>query len=1203
MMRIRLTESLRGVAFASLLVACASASVACGGDDSGSGSSSGDNTSSSGGSSSGGSSSGGSSSGGSSSGGSSSGGSSSGGSSSGGSSSGGSSSGGQQQQAATPTFSPAAGPYTTGQTVTISSATPNATIYYTLDKTNPTTSSTVYSSPLSISTTTTIRAMAVAPGFDPSPVAVGDYTITIDKGNTAPVQFEPNSGENNTPIAVALKTDTSPSTICYTIDGVTAPTCDAQTGTCTGGSATYSAGSPIPIDAQPGSPSRTVKALACSAGNNNSDAKEVTYTFKVAKPTSNVADGIQPYNTHATFSTATPNSGGSNVQLFANTTTAGNPTCTNYDVAFTSGQQAVDIPITQNANYRVIGCKTGYAPSDVATFDYKVKLSKPTLDAKEYNNDHNPVVTVGANSPAGQLFCLTTDGKTPSCNAAKSACGTDSYAEGNAALLITSSPTTARVIACKAGYEDSDVMPGDYTLKVAKVKIAVAGVTLPAGVKPEDATFYDTTAANPSVTLSTDTTGTVEIRYTTDGTLPTACGTAIPGGGTTQVYGGPFLVTNPTSLRVIGCKPGGVVAQKYLPSDEHAATVADSSKQVTFTVSAGNTPVDEGNATGADPFDVAITNLAPITSLVCYTVGAAANPDCDAAGTACTTGTAYNPASKPKITKDGDYFSARACKAGLNKSLVHQFQYRQVVRRPTATIVPGSVGGVYPFGSTITFVQSTSTAGFPSADATTGKVTADVTYRYNVTTNGLQPADPTCAASDGTGSSFAFTQDKTWLRVIACKADHAASSVIGFGPYNVGGLAVPTFTPAGPILPEPQNVTITTASAGAPGAFMCYNAGVTNNPANINDPACTTNGPTCANGTMVSPASKGVTIPVTLPPAGNYFVVKAITCNGSPAGSTVRTTNYQLRPSDPVISPTSTPGYSAPLPVTISLADPLAGVTQTTSPTICYTTNGTSPAFNATCVATANSGTTCTAASSVNLTLDQTTSVNARTCKANYLTGNLATRVYQFAEYTRDITKTAAEMVGGAAGQFLDGENLIATSDAGYGMYLSWTANNVFVGLKGLDLSVNAISHVSSFYLLNPTNASKTTTNDSARSGSTAPLGTAVNEHIACVNGTVADDVTCTRYRYNGTSWVAQADVIAATRSTAQGTLLVTLPRLTFGVNNAGTLSDRLVLLGGLTSPSLVTPLGFPGAGAAFSKWIDIPLNSYHKPNETAFLH
>ena len=78
---------------------------------------------------------------------------------------------------ATPTFSPAGGTYAEPQNVTISCTTAGATIHYTLDGTNPTTTSAVYSSPIAISETTTVKAMGVKAGMDNSSIATATYTI------------------------------------------------------------------------------------------------------------------------------------------------------------------------------------------------------------------------------------------------------------------------------------------------------------------------------------------------------------------------------------------------------------------------------------------------------------------------------------------------------------------------------------------------------------------------------------------------------------------------------------------------------------------------------------------------------------------------------------------------------------------------------------------------------------------------------------------------------------------------------------------------------------------------------------------------------------------------------------------------------------------------------------------------------------------
>ena len=81
---------------------------------------------------------------------------------------------------AAPTFSPAAGTYPTAQTVTLSTTTPGASIYYTLNGTQPTTGSTLYAGPITVSATETITAIATTIGgaYTQSPTAAAVYVIS-----------------------------------------------------------------------------------------------------------------------------------------------------------------------------------------------------------------------------------------------------------------------------------------------------------------------------------------------------------------------------------------------------------------------------------------------------------------------------------------------------------------------------------------------------------------------------------------------------------------------------------------------------------------------------------------------------------------------------------------------------------------------------------------------------------------------------------------------------------------------------------------------------------------------------------------------------------------------------------------------------------------------------------------------------------------
>jgi sugar lactone lactonase YvrE len=84
-----------------------------------------------------------------------------------------------QLAAATPVFSVGSGTYPSAQSVSITDATPGATIYYTSDGTGPTTASTVYSGPITVSSSETIKAIAVAVGYNTSAVASAAYVINI----------------------------------------------------------------------------------------------------------------------------------------------------------------------------------------------------------------------------------------------------------------------------------------------------------------------------------------------------------------------------------------------------------------------------------------------------------------------------------------------------------------------------------------------------------------------------------------------------------------------------------------------------------------------------------------------------------------------------------------------------------------------------------------------------------------------------------------------------------------------------------------------------------------------------------------------------------------------------------------------------------------------------------------------------------------
>jgi hypothetical protein len=158
-----------------------------------------------------------------------------------------------------PTFSVVAGTYTTSQSVTISDATAGTTIYYTINGTTPTTSSSVYSSAIAVSVTETLEAIAVETGYTNSSVATAAYTINP----VLPVPtFSVVAGTYTTSQSVTISDATAGTTIYYTTSGTTPTT----------SSSVYSSAIAVSV-------TETLEAIAVKAGCTSSAVATAAYTI------------------------------------------------------------------------------------------------------------------------------------------------------------------------------------------------------------------------------------------------------------------------------------------------------------------------------------------------------------------------------------------------------------------------------------------------------------------------------------------------------------------------------------------------------------------------------------------------------------------------------------------------------------------------------------------------------------------------------------------------------------------------------------------------------------------------------------------------------------------------------------------------------------------------------------------------------------
>ena len=94
-----------------------------------------------------------------------------------------------KQTVATPAFSVASGAVDSGTELTITCATDDAEIYYTTDGSEPTASSTEYTTAISVTPPMTLKAIAVKDGMNNSAVASASYTIKPDYSKCAVGDF------------------------------------------------------------------------------------------------------------------------------------------------------------------------------------------------------------------------------------------------------------------------------------------------------------------------------------------------------------------------------------------------------------------------------------------------------------------------------------------------------------------------------------------------------------------------------------------------------------------------------------------------------------------------------------------------------------------------------------------------------------------------------------------------------------------------------------------------------------------------------------------------------------------------------------------------------------------------------------------------------------------------------------------------------
>jgi len=230
--------------------------------------------------------------------------------------------------------------------VTITSATPSATIYYTTNGTVPTTSSTVYSGPITVGVSETIEAIATATGYTTSAVGTAAYTINLPPAATP--TFTPAAGTYSTGQSVTIADATAGAKIYYTTNGTTPTT----------SSTLYTGAIQVGI-------SETVEAIAIGTGYTSSAVGTAVY---VIPPTLSVA--ITPasitikHGQSGTVSVSvTPQNGLSSAVTFACSGLPADAGCSFSPInPFVSGSTAATTTLTVSTATSFASLRRGYNP-------------------------------------------------------------------------------------------------------------------------------------------------------------------------------------------------------------------------------------------------------------------------------------------------------------------------------------------------------------------------------------------------------------------------------------------------------------------------------------------------------------------------------------------------------------------------------------------------------------------------------------------------------------------------------------------------------------------------------------------------------------------------------------------------------------------------------------------------------------------------
>ncbi len=459
-----------------------------------------------------------------------------------------------------PSITPEGGTFNTPPLVTLATTTPGATLYYTLNGSDPhpgNNAAHVYTVPITIPapltgdfTPYTLRARAVRDGYLDSPVALAVFTV--EARVATPTAF-PNGGDFTGFVNVTLGAATPGAAIYYTTDG-SEPTYNSTFYT---GQFRLEVGDHL------------VKARAYRIGYNESASSSTAFRV-YALSTTRAADPILIPRGSGQFADAltvrmTNDTEGAQIRYTIGKNEAPpTPTETSpvYTAPFVLTFDQADVPQGGTAWFiRAKTFKAGLPPSNVVQRNYTIApglavTAAPTFTPAGGTFNNAITVTVASATPFARIY-LTTDG-TPAVY------DPDLQSRASPSSLNLNRNTTVRALATRPFFSTSEEASTQFVFQSASPEITAAPTTgLLAGAENGADVYVDSV----QVSLGTATNGAV-IRYTLDGAEP---------GEDAAPYTAPFYLREATTVTARAFKTGylhsDVVARSFVVARAEAPIV------------------------------------------------------------------------------------------------------------------------------------------------------------------------------------------------------------------------------------------------------------------------------------------------------------------------------------------------------------------------------------------------------------------------------------------------------------------------------------------------------------------------------------------------------------------------------------------------------------------------------------------------------